>query len=151
MWPHNACAVQPAATNSHPSVAAAVAAAGGGGCIQQHTIQAGSSARLAVLRLTLPQLGYDNMTGHEVLRQLLPAEVAQAQAALRCPRTSLCAQVEVPTSFETIGHVLHLNLKEQARRPLRATENPFFVLRRSLALRCRVVPPRSLCCARVRV
>jgi hypothetical protein len=35
------------------------------------------------------------MTGHEVLRQLLPAEV------------------EVPTSFETIGHVLHLNLKEQ--------------------------------------
>ncbi len=82
MWPHHACAVQPAATNSHPSVAAAVAAAGGGGRIQQHTIQAGSSARLAVLRLTLPQLGYDNMTGHEVLRQLLPAEVAQAQAAL---------------------------------------------------------------------
>jgi hypothetical protein len=35
------------------------------------------------------------MTGHEVLRQLLPPEV------------------EVPTSFETIGHVLHLNLKEQ--------------------------------------
>jgi hypothetical protein len=35
------------------------------------------------------------MTGQEVLRQLLPADV------------------EVPTSFETIGHVLHLNLKEQ--------------------------------------
>ncbi len=37
------------------------------------------------------------MTGQEVLRQLLPAEV------------------EVPTSFETIGHVLHLNLKEQVQ------------------------------------
>jgi hypothetical protein len=45
-----------------------------------------------------PQLGYDNMTGHDVLRQLLPADV------------------EVPTSFETIGHVLHLNLKEQVSR-----------------------------------
>ena len=43
----------------------------------------------------LTQIGYENMTGQEVLRQLLPAEV------------------EVPTSFETIGHVLHLNLKEQ--------------------------------------
>ena len=41
------------------------------------------------------QLGYENMTGHDVLRQLLPPGV------------------EVPTSFETIGHVLHLNLKEQ--------------------------------------
>ena len=37
-----------------------------------------------------------------MLRQLLPAEV------------------EVPTSFETIGHVLHLNLKEQVPPPAAA-------------------------------
>ena len=58
------------------------------------------------------QLGYDNMTGHDVLRQLLPAEVGQE---IRHDSSVLIyrAQVEVPTGFETIGHVLHLNLKEQ--------------------------------------
>jgi hypothetical protein len=54
-----------------------VAAAGGGSAIEQHTIQARPYTTSAVLYLTVWQLGYDNMTGHDVLRQLLPAEVGQ--------------------------------------------------------------------------
>lgn len=41
------------------------------------------------------RLGYEYYTAEEVLRQLLPA------------------QVDVPGSFETVGHIAHLNLREE--------------------------------------
>ena len=42
-------------------------------------------------------LGYDELSAHEVLRQMLPADVV------------------VPTSYEEVGHIVHFNLKPEQR------------------------------------
>ena len=41
------------------------------------------------------EIGYENLSADEILRSLLPTEV------------------EVPTSYETIGHIAHLNLRPE--------------------------------------
>jgi tRNA (guanine37-N1)-methyltransferase len=41
-------------------------------------------------------VGYENLTSDEVLRKLLPEEIR-----------------EIPSSFEQVGHIAHLNLRDE--------------------------------------
>lgn len=52
-------------------------------------------------RFTLP-LGYEHMSAEDVLRRLLPADVLGAAA-------------EVQRGFEVVGHIAHINLRDELR------------------------------------
>jgi tRNA (guanine37-N1)-methyltransferase len=63
---------------------------------EQHTLRdLVSSENLQVTDGSV-ELGYEHMTASEILKRLLPSTI------------------ETPSSFETVGHIVHLNLRDEA-------------------------------------